>query len=252
MNAETENLLALKNISKSFGGVCALSNVNLSLKKGESRIIIGPNGAGKTTLFHIITGEIRPDSGNIFLFGTDMTSKPVQKRFAMGVARTYQNCNLFSNLTVQENIMLAAHPRERKNGWAENIRDWRKNRQTTDYISRILNRVGLPGRESQIVGNLSHGEQRQMELGIAISSEPELILLDEPMAGLSKNERIVIGGIIRELVRYKSILAIEHDMDFAMSLCDCITVMHFGSVIAEGSADEIRGNRQVRKIYKLV
>ena len=248
MNAETSNLLVLKNISKSFGGVCALSNVNLSLKKGESRIIIGPNGAGKTTLFHMITGEIRPDSGNIFLFGTDMTSKPVQKRFAMGVARTYQICNLFFNLTVQENILLAAHSRKNRRAG----RDWRKNRQTTDYISRILNRVGLPGHEKQIVGNLSHGEQRQLELGIAISSEPELILLDEPMAGLSKNERIVIGGLIRELVRYKSILAIEHDMDFAMSLCDCITVMHFGSVIAEGSADEIRGNRQVRKIYKLV
>ena len=253
MNAAIDNVLDLKNVSKSFGGVCAVANVNLTLKNGESRVIIGPNGAGKTTLFNLITGEIPPDSGKIVLFGTDMTSAPVRKRSVIGVARTYQICNLFSNLTVQENVLLALDARKWKHGRVGTLMlgNWNDHRDTTDYLAGILDRVGLNGHEQRIVGNLSHGEQRQLELGIAIASEPRLILLDEPMAGLSKNERIVIGELVRELVRHRSILAIEHDMDFAMSLCDAITVMNFGSVIAEGSVDAIRANDQVRKIYKL-
>jgi branched-chain amino acid transport system ATP-binding protein len=245
--------LALRKVSKSFGGIDAVKDVDLVVSEGESLALIGPNGAGKTTLYNLTTGEIRLDRGRIFLFGKDLTDEPVQKRIQLGMGRTYQISNLFIDLTVEENLFLAAWKRG-KNGsalLATLFRSWKKFNDQCSLAWKIAEKVGLQDRFDVPVSELSHGEHRQLELGITLAHNPKILLLDEPMAGLSAKERSFMTELIMGLKSEMTVVIIEHDIDVAFSIADRVSVLHQGSVIAEGSPKEIRANPQVQEIYTL-
>jgi len=245
--------MVLNNVSKSFGGIDAVSNVDLTVETGESRALIGPNGAGKTTLFNLVTGEIPLDRGNIMLFGKDMTEAAVQKRIASQLGRTYQVSNLFTQLTVQENLFLASWQTRRKKPsvFATLFRSWRKFGNQRRHIAKVAQRVGLEENLDTMVDELSHGEHRQLELGITLAHEPRLLLLDEPMAGLSIAEREFMTRLIMSLKSDITVIIIEHDIDVAFSIADTVTVLDHGAVVAEGTPDEIENNPQVQQIYTL-
>lgn len=238
-------MLALHRVCKSFGGVAAVRDVDLVVEFGERRALIGPNGAGKTTLFNLVTGELRPDKGVVRLFGTDVTSRSVQRRAALGLGRTYQVSNLFLALTVEENLFLALNGGK----LPHLLRPWTAHTVGRRRAAEVARRVGLEGRLETPVGELSHGEQRQLELGLALSTDPRLIMLDEPSAGLSPSERRRMIELIAGLSRDVTVLLIEHDMDIALGVTDRVTVMHQGAVIAEGNPEEIRSHGQVQQIY---
>lgn len=253
MAKEGKPALTVSNLSKSFGGVKAIDNVSLTLDEGHSRVLIGPNGAGKTTLFNLITGEIPMDSGKMELFGEDVSHEKVQRRSELGLTRTYQISNLFKELSVEENVYLSLKGNE-WNSQSNFLSLWtslEKAKKRTQRIEEVLSSVGLESKHQTPVSSLSHGEQRQLELGVAIASNPRIIFFDEPMAGLSPNERVFMGKLIRKLADEKIVLVIEHDMDFALSLTNDVTVLDHGRVIAEGTPQEIKSNPNVQKIYKL-
>jgi branched-chain amino acid transport system ATP-binding protein len=245
--------LALRDVSKSFGGIDAVKGVDLVVNMGESRALIGPNGAGKTTLYNLTTGEIRLDKGRILLFDEDLTNEPVQKRIELGMGRTYQVSNLFMELTVQENLFLAAWQRKRASSsvMTTMFRPWRKFDDQCGQALEIARQVGLEDRFDVPVSELSHGEHRQLELGITLAHDPKILLLDEPMAGLSATERSFVTELIMGLKSEMTVVLIEHDIDVAFSIADKVSVLHQGSVIAEGSPEEIRSNAQVQEIYTL-
>jgi len=245
--------LVLENVSKSFGGIDAVSKVDLTVNKGESRALIGPNGAGKSTLFNLVTGEIPLDRGRIVLFGKDMTNERVQKRIASQLGRTYQISNLFSQLTVQENLFLASWQTRRKKTsiFATLFKSWRRFENQRRYVAKIAQRVGLEDKLDIMVDELSHGEHRQLELGITLAHEPRILLLDEPMAGLSVAERKFMTDLIMSLKPEITVVIIEHDIDVAFSIADQVSVLHHGAIIAEGTPEQIEDNRDVQQIYTL-
>jgi len=245
--------LVLKKLSKSFGGIEAVSKVDLTVMMGESRALIGPNGAGKSTLFNLVTGEIPSDEGRILLFGKDLTREPVQKRIASQLGRTYQVSNLFTQLTVRENLFLASwQTRRKKASFAATLfRSWRKFDDQHRHIAKIAGRVGLEDKLDIPVDELSHGEHRQLELGITLAHKPRILLLDEPMAGLSIAERIFMTELIISLKSEITVVIIEHDIDVAFSIADQVSVLHHGAIIAEGSPEQIENNREVQQIYTL-
>lgn len=245
--------LSLTNVSKSFGGIDAVSNVDLTVAMGESRALIGPNGAGKSTLFNLVTGEIPLDRGSIVLFGQDMTSAPVQRRIASQLGRTYQESNLFSQLTVQENLFLASWKTRRKKTsiLATLFRPWHKFSDQCRHIAKTAERVGLAEKLDIPVAELSHGEHRQLELGITLAHAPRILLLDEPMAGLSKAERSFMTELIMSLKPDITVVIIEHDIDVAFSIADQVSVLDHGAIVAEGTPEQIEGNRKVQQIYTL-
>ena len=245
--------LVLKNVSKSFGGIDAVSNVDLTITVGESRALIGPNGAGKTTLFNLVTGEIPLDQGRILVFGKDLTRAPVQKRIASQLGRTYQVSNLFKELTVRENLFLASWQTRKKRASliATLFRSWRKFENQRRYITKVARRVGLDKKLEKSVDALSHGEQRQLELGITLAHKPRILMLDEPMAGLSAAERGFMTELIMSLKPEITVVIIEHDIDVAFSIADQVSVLHHGAIIAEGSPEEIENNQRVQQIYTL-
>ncbi len=245
--------LALKNVSKSFGGIDAIKDVDLTVMVGESRALIGPNGAGKTTLFNLVTGEIPLDQGRILLFGQDLTREPVQKRIASQLGRTYQVSNLFTQLSVQENLFLASwQTRRRKASFIATLfRSWYKFENQRRFIARIAQRVGLEDKLEIAVEELSHGEHRQLELGITLAHAPKILLLDEPMAGLSVAERGFMTELILSLKPEITVVIIEHDIDVAFSIADQVSVLHHGAIIAEGTPKQIENNKEVQHIYTL-
>ena len=245
--------LVLKNVSKSFGGIAAVNRVDLTVMMGESRALIGPNGAGKSTLFNLVTGEIVLDEGRIVLFGKDLTRAPVQKRIDSQLGRTYQVSNLFTQLTVQENLFLASwQTRTRKASIpAMLFRSWRKFKNQRLHIAEIAERVGLADKLDVTVDQLSHGANRQLELGITLAHEPRILLLDEPMAGLSAAERTFMTELIMSLKPEITVVIIEHDIDVAFRIADQVSVLHHGAIIAEGSPKEIENNPEVQQIYTL-
>jgi len=247
MSDVTETALSLSDVSKAFGGLRAVDGVSLQVRTGERRAIIGPNGAGKTTLFHLISGELPPTEGRIALFGRDITRLPPYRRAALGLARTYQITNLFPRLTVLENCFLAVQALtpaklhlhrllSRYPGLLERARS-------------VLAAVGLGGKEQETVRNLSHGEQRQLEIALALAGSPKILLLDEPTAGLSPAESQMMTELLKKLDPAITILIIEHDMDVAFALTSRITVLHFGKVVADGQGDEVKANPLVQEIY---
>ena len=239
--------LMVDDVSIRFGGVAALSNVSLSLKPGERRALLGPNGAGKTTLFNVIGGQLRPDSGRVALFGEDATGLPPYRRAHRGLARTFQITRLFPLLTAEENVLLAVAGLDRRR-----YRMHRPIRSYRDFRARALGLLRLWKMEAladRPVRNLSYGDQRQLEIVMALAHEPKLLLLDEPTAGLSIGETKAVTSLIRGLARDVTILFVEHDMDVAFELADWITVLSGGTIVADGSPAEIRDSAKVREIY---
>ena len=253
MGFDHMHALVLRNVSKSFGGIDAVSKVDLAVMLGESRALIGPNGAGKSTLFNLVTGEIPLDRGRILIFGKDLTREPIQKRIASQLGRTYQISNLFTQLTVQENLFLASWQTRRKKTSiiATLFRSWSKFENQHSYIAKIARRVGLEDKLETPVNELSHGAHRQLELGITLAHEPRILLLDEPMAGLSAAERGFMTELIMGLKPEITVVIIEHDIDVAFSIADQVTVLHHGAIIAEGTPEQIEKNREVQQIYTL-
>lgn len=239
--------LSLSGLSKAFGGLMAVDGVALSVRPGERRALIGPNGAGKTTLFNLITGELSPSGGRITLFGRDVTGLPPHRRAALGLARTYQITNLFPNLTVLDNLLLAVQGLERTKLMIH--RPIASYRHLYARGRSIMETVGLSEKEREVVKNLSHGEQRQLEVALALAGQPRLLLLDEPTAGLSPAESLMMTALLKKLDSGITLLVIEHDMDVAFALTDRVTVLHNGKVVADGSRDEVRANPLVGEIY---
>jgi branched-chain amino acid transport system ATP-binding protein len=245
--SDQKHALVVSSVSKSFGGVQAVRSVSLTVPIGERRALIGPNGAGKTTLFNTIAGELVPNDGKIELFDIDITHKSIQERANIGLGRTYQISQLFLDLTVEENLFLAGNAGKGK--VFRFFGSWRKQMQERDWAREVAEQVGLLEYHTARVSELSHGLQRQLEVGMAIAMRPHLIMLDEPAAGLSPSERIILTNLIKKLPRSVTLILIEHDMEIVLDIADRITVLYHGSVIAEGSPAEIRSNQEVQKVY---
>jgi branched-chain amino acid transport system ATP-binding protein len=239
--------LDVQALSKNFGGLRAIRDVSLEIEEGERRAVIGPNGAGKTTLFHLISGFLSPSSGHVSLFGRDVTNLRAHQRAALGMARTFQVTNLFPKLTLFENILLGVQAIK-----GARFCFYRLVRSFQEVIleaERLLKEWNLWEKREDLLKNLSYGEQRQIEVIMALATKPRLLLLDEPTAGLSPAETALVTSIIKGLPREITTILIEHDMDVAFEIAEKITVLHFGSVLAEGSLEEIKGNPKVTEIY---
>ena len=239
-------ILRLRGVGRRFGGVHAVRDVDLEIRPGERRAILGPNGAGKTTLFNVISGEFGPTSGSIELFGRDVTAEPGRKRARLGLSRTFQTSKLFLGMTVEDNLYLALLGIE--SGHLRPVRS-RKDSAIRERARAMADVVGLGEVLDREVGELSHGEQRQLELGMARATDPKLMMLDEPAAGLSRAERVRLTELLRELDAHITLILIEHDMDVALGVAEWVTMMHNGTVLVEGTPEEIRGNETVHELY---
>jgi branched-chain amino acid transport system ATP-binding protein len=240
-------VLELKDLSKVFGGLRAVRGVSLKLMAGDRKAIIGPNGAGKTTLFNLITGILPATSGRVLLFGQDVTSWPSYRRTALGMARTFQVTSLFPRLTVLDNVLLAIKGRR-----ASKFVMWRflsSYGDVYDKAHELLERGSFLDRKDIEVRHLSHGEQRQLEIVLGLASNPDLLLLDEPAAGLSSGESAEMTQFLQRLDPKMAILLIEHDMDIVFDVADDISVLHFGEVLESGPAERIRSSAKVQEIY---
>ncbi len=244
-------ILDIKNISKSFGGIRALKDINFSVKKGEIHALIGPNGAGKTTLMNIISGIEKMDSGDILFKGNSIKGLPPHKRAAMGLARTFQNIEIFGNLTVLENIIAGMYLKNQRGFLSSGLMIKGINKEIIEKSSSIIEYINLSHRKDEFAKNLPVGEQRLLEIGRALATEPELILLDEPAAGLNTRETKNLSHLIQKIRDEKgiTILIVEHDMELVMGISDMITVLNFGEVIAEGEPLMIQKNPQVISAY---
>jgi branched-chain amino acid transport system ATP-binding protein len=241
-----EPILQLRGIGRRFGGVEAVAEVDLTVGAGERRAILGPNGAGKTTLFNLISGEVPPTAGTVELFGRDVTDAPARTRARMGLSRTFQTSRLFGGLSVEDNLYLAVlgvgpgHLR---------LINGKADVDMRDKARAMADSVGLTDRLDTLVAELSHGEQRQLEVGMARVAEPKLMMLDEPAAGLSRAERVNLTELLLKLDPGVTLILIEHDMDVALRVAEWVTMMHDGRVIVEGTPDEIRANERVHALY---
>lgn len=239
--------LACQKLTKAFGGLEAVKDVDLRVTHGERRAIIGPNGAGKTTFFNLINGQHPATSGRIELLGRNVTKLPAHKRAALGLGRTFQITNLFPTKTVIDNLVISAMGlMGMKFSMLKPLSSYRS---LYDKAGGVLKSLGLLERDGVLVKNLSYGEQRQVEIAMALICQPKVLLLDEPTAGLSPAESRMMSEIIQGLDPSITILIIEHDMDVALSVANYITVMHEGRVFMEGSANEVQGNAKVQEIY---
>ena len=239
--------LHVTGLTKRFGGLFAVNDVTFVIEPGERRVLIGPNGAGKTTLFNLISGTFLPTAGSITLFGHDVTTLSPDRRAALGMARTFQINTLFPALSALDNVMLAVHAHDPARFAMHRRRDAYP--RLAARATELLEAWGLGSDAAIVARDLSYGRQRQLEIVMAVASEPKLLLLDEPTSGLSPAETAMISEMIHRLPRAMAMLVIEHDMDVAFKLADSVTVMHMGSVIAQGSPDEVRASAQVREIY---
>ena len=239
-------ILKAEALTVRFGGLAALSNVSLSVPAGEIRAIIGPNGAGKSTFFNCLTGVLRPTSGRIVFNGEDIAGLPPYTISRKAIARSYQITNILPGATVLENVRIASQ--SRRHNWSM----LRHHRAYTDVIARAraaLADVGLADKEDELAANLSHGEQRNLEIGIALATEPKLLCLDEPTAGMSVAETHATVDLVRRIARNLTILIVEHDMEVVMGLAHTITVLNYGEVLAEGQPAEIQANPRVQEVY---
>jgi branched-chain amino acid transport system ATP-binding protein len=239
--------LSVTNLCKQFGGLRVTANVNLAVAPGERRLIIGPNGAGKTTLFNLITGEIAPDSGSIRLFEKDITRVSVHRRPHLGMARTYQIITLFASDTILRNVTLALLGLSRLR-WSL-LRDLDQQHQLVDRARAALARVGLADIADRPLSQTSYGERRRVEIAMALAQEPKVLLLDEPFAGLSIDERRDVRQLLNAIPRAVTVVMIEHNMDVALDWAERITLLHFGEVIVEGTRAEVVANPRTREVY---
>ena len=242
-----EPVLELRALSKSFGGLRAVRDVTLKIMPGDRKAIIGPNGAGKTTLFNLITGIFPATSGQVVLFGQDVTKWPSHRRTALGMARTFQITSLFPKLTVLDNVLLAIQGLRRSK-----FVMWRFLSSYRDFYDRahgLLERARFLDRKDTEVRYLSHGEQRQLEIILGLASDPKILLLDEPAAGLSSGESSEMIRFLAHLDRNLAILLIEHDMDVVFDVAEHISVLHFGEILEAGAAEQIRRSEKVQQVY---
>jgi branched-chain amino acid transport system ATP-binding protein len=239
--------LRIDDLCKSFGGLPATRHVSMEIASGERRLIIGPNGAGKTTLFNLITGDLPADSGRIELFGADITALPTHRRAHCGMARTYQIITLFNRDTIAHNLalgLLGLSPRRHQMFSAlKKITDMR------EHAIATLTRVGLAHLADRPVSSISYGEKRRVEIALALAQRPRLLLLDEPLAGLSLEERGAVQALIAAIPRETTIIMIEHDMDVALEFAERITLLHYGEVLADGTRADVVANPRTREVY---
>jgi branched-chain amino acid transport system ATP-binding protein len=239
--------LELDGLRRSFGGLPAVNGISLAVEPGERRLIIGPNGAGKTTLFNLITGDLRPDGGTIRLFGEEVQRLPVHRRAHRGMARTYQILTLFPKDTLEHNVMLSllgidparwnpVVPLSRRTALAERARE-------------VLAMVDLAPLAQRPLAQVSYGEKRRVEIAMALAQKPRLLLLDEPLAGLSREERATVQALLERIPRDITVVMIEHDMDTALSFAERITLLHYGEVLVEGSRAEVVAHPRTREVY---
>ncbi len=241
------SLLVLEGLSKQFGGLAAVNDCHLRVEAGQIHALIGPNGAGKTTLVNLISGALPPTRGRIYFDGQEITFLPQHRRVRLGLARTFQITNLYKNYTVLENLELAVQARS-----GSSFRFWQpvsRERGLREEAEKVSELLGLSARNHTPVAQLSHGEQRQLEVGLALACQPKLLLLDEPMAGLGLEESERMVELIARLGQSLSILLIEHDMNAVFRLAARISVLVYGQVIASGPPEEIRANPEVHKAY---
>ncbi|HEX2914571.1 MAG TPA: ABC transporter ATP-binding protein [Chloroflexia bacterium] len=242
-------ILQTEGLTRSFGGQVAVNDVSLAVRQGEFKSIIGPNGAGKTTLFNLISGMLPPSAGKIIFEGEDITGRPAYKRSHAGIGRSFQMNTIFPNLTVLENVRLAAQSRGKHafNFW----QSFKRFQHDEEKAYAILEMVMLGGRELQLAQTLSHGDKRKLEIGMLLATDPRILLLDEPTAGMSRDD---VPGIIEVVQRIKraggrTVMLVEHKMDMVMSVSDSVMVMHYGQLIADGTPQEIAQNETVQSAY---
>jgi len=236
-------------VRKQFGALVAVDDVSLSVRKNSLHAIIGPNGAGKTTLFNLLSGNLEPTSGQVLFKGRDITHKPVHRTIHYGIGRSFQITNIFPSLTVFENIRLASQALG-----GDNFKFWRAASDFRRYEERawsVIERVGLTGHAQALARSLPHGDQRKLELGMILAPDPEVLLLDEPTAGMAAEQVPELIALIQEIQKSgnKTVMLVEHNMNVVMSVSDRITVMHLGKVLAEGTPGQISANKEVQTAY---
>jgi branched-chain amino acid transport system ATP-binding protein len=243
----TAPALQISALNKRFGGLPATKDVSLTVMPGERRLIIGPNGAGKTTLFNLVTGDLAPDSGSVRLFGQELIGVATPRRVALGLARTYQILTLFARDTLIHNVVMALLGLSplRWNPWVPLAGQHALYAAARDALAR----VGLATSAERVVAQTSYGERRRLELAMALAQQPKVLLLDEPLAGLSQAERQSVRGLLDSIPRDVTIVMIEHDMDTALAFAERITVLHYGQVIVEGTRAEVVADPRTREVY---
>jgi branched-chain amino acid transport system ATP-binding protein len=239
-------VLRTEDLTVRFGGLTALNRVNFEVAKGEIRAIIGPNGAGKSTFFNCLTGVVRPTSGRILFNGENIAGSPPNRISQKGIARSYQITNILPNATTLENVRIAAQSRRHAWSMLTHHADFH---DILDKAHAVLQSVGLDAKADELAANLSHGEQRNLEIGIALATEPQLLCLDEPTAGMSAAETHDTMALVRRIAENLTILIVEHDMQVVMELASRITVLHYGEILAEGTPAEIQDNPRVLEVY---
>jgi len=245
-SAPDSAILRTEALTMRFGGLAALTAVSIAVPRGEVRAIIGPNGAGKSTFFNCITGVLTPTSGRILFDGDDITGLRPDQISKKAIARSYQITNILPGATVLENVRIAVQSRH--HSWSL-LRHHRSYRDIVDRARDVLSAVGLAAKADELAANLSHGEQRNLEIGIALATEPKLLCLDEPTAGMSVTETHATVELVRRIAADLTILIVEHDMEVVMGLARTITVLHYGEVLAEGSPAAIQANQRVQEVY---
>ena len=244
--AASAPILSTELLTVRFGGLAALNQVNFEVKREEVRAIIGPNGAGKSTFFNCLTGVLRPTAGRIVFNGEAITGLPPNLISQKGIARSYQITNILPNATTFENVRIAAQ--SRRHAW-NMLTHHNEFVDINEKTMKALESVGLLGKTDELAANLSHGEQRNLEIGIALATEPTLLCLDEPTAGMSAAETHDTMELVRRIAKDHTILIVEHDMEVVMELADRITVLHYGEILAEGTPEEIQENPRVLEVY---
>ena len=239
-------ILRTEDLTVRFGGLTALNKVNFEVGFGEIRAIIGPNGAGKSTFFNCLTGVVRPTAGRVLFNGENIAALPPNRISQKGIARSYQITNILPNATTLENVRIAAQ--SRRHGWSM-LKHHADFRDILDKAEAVLHAVGLAAKADELAANLSHGDQRNLEIGIALATEPQLLCLDEPTAGMSAAETHDTMELVRRIAKNLTILIVEHDMQVVMELANRITVLHYGEVLAEGAPAEIQQNPRVQEVY---
>jgi len=240
-------MLEVRSLVKNFGALKASDGIDFDVAEGETHAVIGPNGAGKTTFISQLAGNLRPDAGTVRFAGTDVTALSAQRRARMGLARSFQITSVYPEFSALDNVALAVQARS-----GHSFRFWRPARRDLTLVEpaeRVLDEVGLLQRKNALAANLAHGEQRQLEVAMALATNPRLLLLDEPMAGMGTEESQRMIGLLSKLKQKKTIILVEHDMDAVFRLADRISVLVYGRVIATGSPEAIRANPEVKAAY---
>jgi branched-chain amino acid transport system ATP-binding protein len=242
-----DTILKTESLSKNFGALQAVLNVNLNIQRGTIHSVIGPNGAGKTTLFNLLTGFLQSTSGKIYFQNKDITKFPPYKISQLGIGRSFQITSIFPELSVRENIRIVFQSRTKTN--YRFLNSMNGLRSLEEKAQEILNRIGLGDKGDSLAKNLSHGEKRILDIGIGLASEPELLLLDEPASGLVGDEILRVTDLVKTISNFVTIVLVEHNIDVVLSISNIITVLYYGEAIAEGKPEEIQNNEKVQEIY---